>query len=541
MKDRLYLFQCYPQITTTLTFAEYTDDSRTATKEVKVTSDDKGAAAYYAAYGIASDVYCQAESEDDLYVGTFYKDQLKTGEGDSTQMELYPCNNLQLRRAAYAYLYLKKPDGTPYKGSITFRGGVYVNGEYKESARFTLQGTGQNVNQPGDQDQKVSLGADGKLEVVMDQTQWGLEGNAVSAGDDIRYVFQIEQGSGTGYYPLLVTIDANANEDAFVGSGEAIVSFRTNTENGEHPFIASQIGNYSNAGSITNLLGITGNVGPSDSASEANVTTVVMWWGDNAATVEASRIELVTEDNIPVANGSGEFTLENTAYPFSEDVFTQSTVKLNAQTMEGLLDSGKSTGLLLNYYADGNKQNRQEPLSFRLCNMLGMGKIEEQKDISDLLTNMGGFAGTEASEMDASDEYVNVLLSLAADDEYTTSDDKLFSIQLAPTSDPTKFLGFIEVNVGNMSDQEQVTGIYATESQEDFDHTPGLSEVMMLAGAKTPTEYAIEEIDPYMLRELIQAIYVEAPDKSSGKRRQNIHIKYDGIGFIPLEELMKHE
>ena len=71
--------------------------------------------------------------------------------------------------------------------------------------------------------------------------------------------------------------------------------------------------------------------------------------------------------------------------------------------------------------------------------------------------------------------------------------------------------------------------------------TPGLSEVMMLAGAKTPTEYAIEEIDPYMLRELIQAIYVEAPDKSSGKRRQNIHIKYDGIGFIQLEELMKHE
>ena len=58
---------------------------------------------------------------------------------------------------------------------------------------------------------------------------------------------------------------------------------------------------------------------------------------------------------------------------------------------------------------------------------------------------------------------------------------------------------------------------------------------------QTPTEYAIEEIDPYMLRELIQAIYVEAPDKSSGKRRQNIHIKYDGIGFIPLEELMKHE
>ena len=31
----------------------------------------------------------------------------------------------------------------------------------------------------------------------------------------------------------------------------------------------------------------------------------------------------------------------------------------------------------------------------------------------------------------------------------------------------------------------------------------------------------------------------EAPDKSSGKRRQSTHIKYDGIGFIPLDELMK--
>ena len=49
----------------------------------------------------------------------------------------------------------------------------------------------------------------------------------------------------------------------------------------------------------------------------------------------------------------------------------------------------------------------------------------------------------------------------------------------------------------------------------------------------------IETLDPYALRELVQAIYVEAPDKSSGKRRQSIHIKYDGMGFIPLDELMK--
>ena len=51
----------------------------------------------------------------------------------------------------------------------------------------------------------------------------------------------------------------------------------------------------------------------------------------------------------------------------------------------------------------------------------------------------------------------------------------------------------------------------------------------------------IEELDGYALRELVSAIYVDAPDKSSGKRVQHIHIKYDGIGFIPLNELLKEE
>lgn len=51
-------------------------------------------------------------------------------------------------------------------------------------------------------------------------------------------------------------------------------------------------------------------------------------------------------------------------------------------------------------------------------------------------------------------------------------------------------------------------------------------------------EGLIEKLTPYALRELIQGIYVEAPDKSTGKRRQTIHIKYDGIGFIPLVVFM---
>ena len=46
---------------------------------------------------------------------------------------------------------------------------------------------------------------------------------------------------------------------------------------------------------------------------------------------------------------------------------------------------------------------------------------------------------------------------------------------------------------------------------------------------------------PYALRELVKAIYIEAPDKSSGKRHQGICISYDLVGFIPVEELLKQE
>lgn len=49
------------------------------------------------------------------------------------------------------------------------------------------------------------------------------------------------------------------------------------------------------------------------------------------------------------------------------------------------------------------------------------------------------------------------------------------------------------------------------------------------------------ELTPYALRELMKAVYVEASDKSSGKRKQKIHISYDLIGFILVDVLTKAE
>lgn len=49
----------------------------------------------------------------------------------------------------------------------------------------------------------------------------------------------------------------------------------------------------------------------------------------------------------------------------------------------------------------------------------------------------------------------------------------------------------------------------------------------------------LAELTPYSLRELVKAVYVEAPGKSSGKRKQKVHIKYDLVGYIPVDELIK--
>ncbi len=51
----------------------------------------------------------------------------------------------------------------------------------------------------------------------------------------------------------------------------------------------------------------------------------------------------------------------------------------------------------------------------------------------------------------------------------------------------------------------------------------------------------LTELTPYALRELVGPVHVEAPDKSSGKRKQKIYIRYDLIGYIPVDALLKAE
>ena len=58
---------------------------------------------------------------------------------------------------------------------------------------------------------------------------------------------------------------------------------------------------------------------------------------------------------------------------------------------------------------------------------------------------------------------------------------------------------------------------------------------------KAKAYVGIRKLDGYILHELVKAIYVESPRRVDGKKEQRIHIEYNGIGFIPIYDLIEQE
>ena len=81
-----------------------------------------------------------------------------------------------------------------------------------------------------------------------------------------------------------------------------------------------------------------------------------------------------------------------------------------------------------------------------------------------------------------------------------------------------------------------VPGVFVKSTRNVFGPAAGFDSKELQVGN------GIWRVDtPYALQELVKAIYIEAPYKSSGKRHQGIRISYDLVGFIPVEELLKQE
>ena len=477
LRDKLYLFQCYPKAVTTLTYEVYTDESRTATNQMTLNTNDNGEAAIYAPYGIAGDVYCKSETTEDgetvTYLGTIYNKSLVSSEADSTKLQLYPVNTLQLRRAAQAEIFLKNPDGTPYVGQVTFRGGVYRNGEYclLDNVKFGLQDRDRSEWKIGSEKQTVSTEADGRLLVTMDLMQFKTspDQEPVQAGEKLYYLFQLDYGNGndTSHYPLFLRVDANLNLDDIAATGDSIVAWEENTSDQANPFVAQQTLKYSESASanVADVRKSTGSVGPSTTFPSAWLTTTVMWWGDAEANGEG-RANTVTIQDTTGRSLNGQ-TSKMITYPFTDVAFTENVLKLDESVMKSWgLDKGQKRTVQAALSKNGTATDRTIALPFQLVNMVGVEQAEDSSVLTDSLedikSNLDVDAGGSVGSMGAGDLLLQSGMELLAGDAQYDPDANrdAFMVQLYATSDPTVFRALFCLSGGNMSSGHNVTGVY---------------------------------------------------------------------------------
>lgn len=171
LKDQLYLFKFNPAVETDVTYTNGDGEKRV------LKSNDKGELAVYEPSGIASSVMTMSKvGNNKTYVGTLYPSDLATGERDIASLQLYPCNNLRLRAIANADLTFIKPDGTPYNGAVTIRGGVYKNGVYCPGAKIRISGESVDSAQIGRENINATV-TNGKLNLTLDPFQFNVDLN----------------------------------------------------------------------------------------------------------------------------------------------------------------------------------------------------------------------------------------------------------------------------------------------------------------------------------------------------------------------------
>ena len=93
----------------------------------------------------------------------------------------------------------------------------------------------------------------------------------------------------------------------------------------------------------------------------------------------------------------------------------------------------------------------------------------------------------------------------------------------------------------NYEDEQQALKADMEQLRQDIEAQEQKNQDLELFIQKVKKYADLEELTAYAVHDLIKAIYIGAPDKSSGKRHQEIHIEYDNVGFIPLDRLMKQE
>ena len=469
LQNKFYLFQLTPAAETTLQYTDGKGVSKT------VTTNSEGVLALYEPNGIASEVSLRSGSGADIYLGTIYKENLRSGERDATKLQLYPLNTFSLRRVARASVTLITPGGDPLANkTVTVRGGVYKNGGYCQTA---LLGSRAGALVSGITGDTYTTDAAGNITVYLDSTQfWSAEKGesnttALSALDQLEYILEISAIDGDKYYPLLLTVNGKLGVDDVMRTAEGVVSLeRVPTGEANKPFIVAQSVDYGLAnGQKVDVRSSTGKIGPNSSFKTASLHTTMLLWGEKIANAKNYRLRLADEYGVlPAAQSSS-----TKQYPFSSIPVAENDLTLTEATMttSGWIADGKDVGMKTQLSLNGSLL-QEKIMPFRVVDLTRVPKVTEDDRVTGILATMGASSGVNQVDFGGvGDSNILKVLTGRLDDLSGPVDTSVFKMIITPSEDPSVFRAMIWAG-------------YNTLEMEDMDY----SEAGVALGANVLTQ-----------------------------------------------------
>ena len=441
LQNKFYLFQLTPAAETTL---QYTDGKGVPKT---VTTNSEGVLALYEPNGIASEVSLRSGSGADIYLGTIYKENLRSGERDATKLQLYPLNTFSLRRVARASVTLITPGGDPLANkTVTVRGGVYKNGGYCETA---LLGSRAGALVSGITGDTYTTDAAGNITVYLDSTQfWSAEKGestttALSALDQLEYILEISAIDGDKYYPLLLTVNGKLGVDDVMRTAEGVVSLERVPEGEENkPFIVAQSVDYGLAnGQKVDVRNSTGKIGPNSSFKTATLHTTMFLWGEKIANAKNYSLKLADEYGILPATQSSS----TKQYPFSSIPVAENDLPLTEATMttSGWIADGKDVGMKTQLSLNGSLL-QEKIMPFRVVDLTRVPKVTEDDRVTGILLTMKDSSGVNDVDFGGvGDSNILKVLTGRLDDLSGPVDTSVFKMIITPSEDPSVFRAMI--------------------------------------------------------------------------------------------------
>ena len=493
LQNKFYLFQLTPAAETTL---QYTDGKGVPKK---VTTNSEGVLALYEPNGIASDVSLRSGSGADIYLGTIYKENLRSGERDATKLQLYPLNTFSLRRVARASVTLITPGGDPLANkTVTVRGGVYKNGGYCETA---LLGSKAGALVSGITGDTYTTDAAGNITVYLDSTQfWSAEKGernttVLSALDQMEYILEISAIDGDKYYPLLLTVNGKLGVDEVMRTAEGVVSLERVPKGEENkPFIVAQSVDYGLAnGHKVDVRNSTGKIGPNSSFKTATLHTTMFLWGEKIANAKNYSLKLADEYGVlPAAQSSS-----TKQYPFSSIPVAENDLTLTEATMttSGWIADGKDVGMKTQLSLNGSLL-QEKIMPFRVVDLTRVPKVTEDDRVTGILATMKDSSGVNDVDFGGvGDSNILKVLTGRLDDLSGPVDTSVFKMIITPSEDPSVFramiwTGYNTLEMEDMDYSEDGVALGANVLTQNLEvGVPGTGDLSQMAqGTYNPKE-----------------------------------------------------